>query len=220
MFIFSNLAISLDGKIATTARGHTAFGTRADFAQMMVLRRRSDAIVMGSSTLRVLRKFCSTPGKKLQPANVIIGRGFKGIEPDWPFFQEKGVRRILIHTKPLSQKKKRAFAKTCDLIYIKQSSEKEQGKKIVKCLAKQGFKKVLVEGGGEVMWTFAAKNLIDEYNVTITPKIVGGKNAPTLVDGIGHGPKELLNLKLSRVKRLGNELYLVYRKTAQRGPLA
>ena len=62
------------------------------------------------------------------------------------------------------------------------------------------------------MWDFASQNLIDEYYVTLTPKIVGGENSPTLVEGLGFKPSEILDLKLARCRRVGDELYLTYRR--------
>jgi riboflavin biosynthesis pyrimidine reductase len=52
MFVFSNLATSLDGKIATVSRVHFPLGSPADRRQMLVLRKRADAVIVGASTLR------------------------------------------------------------------------------------------------------------------------------------------------------------------------
>jgi riboflavin biosynthesis pyrimidine reductase len=60
------------------------------------------------------------------------------------------------------------------------------------------------------MWEFAKENLIDEYHVTLTPKILGGRDSPTLVDGLGFKPKDILNLKLQQSRVVGDEIYLVY----------
>lgn len=63
------------------------------------------------------------------------------------------------------------------------------------------------------MWDFVSQNLIDEYHLTLTPKIIGGDDSPTLVEGTGFSPKDILKLKLHRCRRLGDELYLTYRKS-------
>ncbi len=60
------------------------------------------------------------------------------------------------------------------------------------------------------MWDFSSAHLIQEYHVTLTPKIIGGATAATLVDGRGFLPKEILNLKLKQCRVIGNEIYLVY----------
>jgi 2,5-diamino-6-(ribosylamino)-4(3H)-pyrimidinone 5'-phosphate reductase len=88
----------------------------------------------------------------------------------------------------------------------------------VKKLEELGVKRLLVEGGGGLMWDFVKPNLIDELYVTLTPRILGGRDAPTLVDGAGFNPREVVNLKLKQCRRVGDELYLVYKKTSRRGP--
>src|SRR6478672_6851800 len=52
MFIFSNLAISLDGKIGTRKRNLFPLGTAEDRREMNILRLQCDALLMGASTLR------------------------------------------------------------------------------------------------------------------------------------------------------------------------
>ncbi len=63
------------------------------------------------------------------------------------------------------------------------------------------------------MWEFVRRNLIDQYYVTLTPRLLGGASAPTLVDGAGLSEKDLVDLKLTQCKRVGDELYLIYSKT-------
>jgi riboflavin biosynthesis pyrimidine reductase len=78
-------------------------------------------------------------------------------------------------------------------------------------------KQVIVEGGGTIMWDFASRNLIDEYHVTLTPRVLGGRDSPTLVDGQGFPGSRALQLRLKSVRRKGDELFLVYAKTGRRG---
>ena len=62
------------------------------------------------------------------------------------------------------------------------------------------------------MWLFGRLNLIDQYHVTLTPKIVGGAHSPTLVDGQGFAIDDILRLRLVRCQKIKDELYLTYRK--------
>jgi riboflavin-specific deaminase-like protein len=218
MFVFSNLATSLDGKIATKSRELFHLGTPADRKQMQVLRKRADVVVMGGSTLRTFKRFCGVQGRKKQPANAILSTNLQGISPDWPFFQSLEQQRILLITQPLSPARLKAFAQTSEIVLLKKpSASRPLASQILEALQKRGLAQVLVEGGGGLMWTFASENLIDEYHLTLTPRIIGGTGAPSLVEGSGFNPSEVLNLKLARCRRLGDELYLTYRKTNKRG---
>lgn len=209
-FVFSNLAISLDGKIATASREPFSLGTPADRKQMQVLRKECDALLMGASTLRAYKKFCGvlTWPDSRQPANVIISSALEGISPKWPFFTNPALKRVLFITRKTARAK--AFEKSCQVVLLNPS--KEVAPQIIQALGRLGYRRLLVEGGGGLMWDFAHLNLIDEYHVTLTPKIVGGIGSPTLVEGEGFTPKEILGLKLKKARVLGDEIYLSYQK--------
>ncbi len=59
--------------------------------------------------------------------------------------------------------------------------------------------------------TLIRAGLIDELHLTISPKIFGGRTAPTIADGIG-APRlaQAARLSLKSMKRIGDELFLVY----------
>lgn len=218
MFIFSNLAISLDGKIATVKRGHFPLGTPKDRQEMQRLRRQADAVLMGASSLRAFKGPCKVFGASKQPTNVILSRRLEGISPHWPFFKDPSIRRVLFVSEKIGNVRLLQFKKTSEIIFLPESQTKKSVSQVlVLILKKLGIKRLLVEGGGEVLWEFVKENLIDVYHVTLTPHLLGGKVAPTLVDGLGLPPNQVVNLKLKKIKKIGDELFLEYRKLKKRG---
>ena len=215
MFVLSNLATSVDGKIATRSRVHFPLGTPEDRRMMQQIRKKSDAIVMGASSLRAFKGPLLIKGARRQPINAIVSSRLDGVSPDWKFFREKSIRRVLFVSTRAPKARLRQFAETCEIRVLKPGAVAPQ---ILRELARMGATRLLVEGGGALMWDFVSLNLIDEYYVTLTPRLLGGTEAPTLVDGPGLAPSAVVNLKLARCRRVGDELYLVYRKTAHRGP--
>jgi riboflavin-specific deaminase-like protein len=211
MFVFSNLATSLDGKIASADRGLFPLGTPADRRQMQVLRKRADAVLMGASTLRAYKGPLKIRGEKAAPLNVIVSSTLSGISPSWSFFKEPKIGRLLFVSKKIDATRRRKFGKVAELFLL--DPRKATAPQIVDELSRRGIKKLLVEGGGSVMWDFASADLLDELHVTLTPWVVGGADAPTLVDGRGFSSGRGLKLKLASVRRLRDELYLVYRRT-------
>ncbi len=216
MFVFSNLAISVDGKIATRSRVHFPIGTPADREMMQVLRKRSDAIIMGATTLRAYRSPLLVKGAKKQPINIVLSSKLEGISPRWRFFKDSSTRKILFVSKDAPAYRVREFQDVAEVIRI--PSRTGLAKRIIRELSKRGVKRLLVEGGGQLMWDFIEPNTIDELYVTLTPRIIGGAGAPSLVDGKGFEPPGVVNLKLKSLRRIGDELYLVYAKTTRRGP--
>jgi 2,5-diamino-6-(ribosylamino)-4(3H)-pyrimidinone 5'-phosphate reductase len=76
-----------------------------------------------------------------------------------------------------------------------------------------GIKKILVEGGGEINWSLFSLGIVNELIVTIAPKIVGGRQATTLVEGEGYSRvSQGLKLQLKKVRMQNSgELVLHYK---------
>jgi 5-amino-6-(5-phosphoribosylamino)uracil reductase len=204
--------MSLDGKIATRSPELFLLGTKRDHQEMQRLRKLADAILIGASTLRSYKKPNVVHNADNQPINALLSSSLERISPKWPFFQESSVKRVLFVGHSATKDRIKKFEKSSEIVVLKPSTKKRPASlQIVDWFEKTGIKTLLVEGGGGVMWDFASAHLIQEYHVTLTPKIVGGVNAPTLVDGLGFLPKEILNLKLQKCQVIGDEIYLIYK---------
>jgi len=78
-------------------------------------------------------------------------------------------------------------------------------------LYERGVRRILVEGGGEVRWSLFKERLVDELFVWVMPAVWGGRDAPTLVDGLGFtSAGEAVGLKLSVVEKVGDVVVLKY----------
>lgn len=221
-FIFSNLATSLDGKINLAGKGHFPLGTKDDWLAMQRFRKKADAIIFGATTLRGFKTACCVEDARWprhrQPVNVVLSSKLEGISPRWSFFSDPRIRRILITGPDAPAHRVKAFEKSCEVVLLpKLRRGQHLATQVVTELTQRGLNRILVEGGGQVMWEFLKPNLIDELHMTLTPRILGGRDAPTLVEGMGFASKEVLNFRLIRARRLGDELYLTYRKGLKRG---
>ena len=86
-------------------------------------------------------------------------------------------------------------------------------KSLLKTLETKEISSILVEGGGTVNWEFIKYDLFDEILITVSPFVIGGKDAITFVEG--NGFQKIVNspkLQLKSVKRLKNHLVLSYIK--------
>ena len=85
--------------------------------------------------------------------------------------------------------------------------------KLLSILSNMGINSILLEGGGNLNWSFIEHNLIDEIRLTIAPWIIGGKDAITLVEGVGFEKmKQGRKFKLLKVIRRENYAILRYEK--------
>ena len=65
-------------------------------------------------------------------------------------------------------------------------------------MAQKGIQTILIEGGGTIIWSFLKERLVDDLLVYMGSIIIGGKQTPTMADGIGITNADdaiLLNLK-------------------------
>jgi len=76
-----------------------------------------------------------------------------------------------------------------------------------------GLKKIIVEGGGEINWSVLKLGLVDELVVTISPVVIGGRDAITLVEGKGFtNISDGIKMKLSnKIIQNKNEIVLFYK---------
>ena len=74
-------------------------------------------------------------------------------------------------------------------------------------LAGEGVDHLLVEGGGELIFSLFEAGLVDELSVFVGGMVIGGREAPTLADGEGF-VADFSALKLESVERLDDGVLL------------
>jgi riboflavin biosynthesis pyrimidine reductase len=75
-----------------------------------------------------------------------------------------------------------------------------------------GIRRLLLEGGGTLNWSMLSNRLVDEVFVAITPRILGGTEATSLVEGKGNAlVRNGVQLKLVSHERYGPDLVVNYR---------
>ena len=217
-FVFANLAMTLDGKIAGRDREDFSLGSGADRLEMDRLRARADAVIWGGETLRTARHPARVREESLvrerverglppHPANAVITKS--GIFPEkLPWFSADEIERF-IFTAPEGASRLEEI-QTGDARIVVLDEADSLASQVLAWLSERGMKNVLLEGGGSVIWEFARH--IDEFHVTLTPWLAGGSSAPTLMDGPGFRSGEFLGLALVEVRREGDELFLRYAK--------
>lgn len=76
-------------------------------------------------------------------------------------------------------------------------------------LADRGVDRLMVEGGGEVIFSCFEAGLVDELHVYVGSLVIGGRDAPTLADGDGF-VDECPRLELTDTERLDDGIVLSY----------
>lgn len=211
--IFSNLAISLDGKISSVIKSADRFPSDNDRRRMDELRFEADAVLLGASTIRegpfpIKLRYPDLAEKRKHPINIVLSQNLL-LPLQSKFFDSQETQRLIFTTSLAPKDKIESISKTSELVIIEGDTITPE--QVVQELAKRKINSLLIEGGGEVMFSFLKSQLIDEMFVTICPLILGGKHAPTLVEGDGFSLKDAPRLELIKSEEKSGELFLHYK---------
>lgn len=207
--IFS-AAVTIDGKIASKT-GDSRLSSKKDKIRIHKLRSKVDAILVGSNTVKKDNPLLTVRHSKgKSPLRIVLDSKAKISKNSQIIKTSKKIPTIIAISNKAS-KKNVEFLKKYPLEIITSGSSLVNLKKLLRILSQKKIKTLLVEGGGTVNWEFVKQGLVDEIILTITPYILGGKKAITLVDGDGFSLiKKAKKLKLKNSFRLGNEIVLHY----------
>ena len=207
--IFS-AAITLDGKLATRT-GDSKLSSKADKIRVHKLRSKIDAILIGKNTVKIDDPLLSVHNiKKKNPIRVILDSNAT-IRTSSRILKTCSKIPTIIAVTKKAQKKNLQKLEKFPVQIVVCGNNTVSIKKLLVTLKKKGIKNILVEGGGTTNWAFVKENLVDEAIITITPYLVGGITATTLVDGDGFSTiTKSIRLKLKNVKKMKNEVILHY----------
>lgn len=208
--VILSAAMTLDGKIASKT-GDSKLSSKQDKLRIHKLRSKVDAILVGSNTVKrddPLLTTRYTSGKN--PIRIILDSNANINKKSQIIKTCKKIYTIIVVSKNAS-KKNITHLKKYPLEIIESGNKIINIKNLLRILYKKKIKTILIEGGGKVNWEFVKQGLVDEVIITITPYLLGGKNAITLIDGEGFSViQKAMKLKLKKTSRLGNEIILYY----------
>jgi len=208
--VIINCAMSADGKIASPTRKQMRISSEEDIQRMYRLRNEVDAVLVGIGTI-----LADDPKLTVKESYVE--------HPKHPL-------RVILDSKcrtPLQALALNDVSKT--LIITAEGHQKTYGGshiEVVECrtdkegfidlnyvldlLYKKGVRKLLVEGGGMIIWSFLKNKVVDDLYIFIGPCIIGGKDTPTVADGDGISTGEEIALKIIEVKQVGAGVLIHY----------
>jgi len=221
-FVFLNVATTADGKLAPANRHFVPFSSKRDQDLLLELRTRADAVMAGARTVDSVPVTLGPGGKKyrrqrqrngLSEYNLrVIVSGSASIDPRAKIFQHKFSPLIILATKRATKARVARLQKLGAIVRIFGEQDLDFGAALRWLRRKWNVRSLLCEGGGEINAALLRKNLVDEIYVTLCPKIFGGREAPTMADGVGvNALAKATWVKLKTKKRIGDEMFLCYR---------
>lgn len=211
--------MSADGKIADVTRSPARFGSAADKFHLEKQIAIADGVLLGAGTLRAygttmpianpeLLQQLQSDGKPPQPVQILVSQSAH-IDRNLRFFQQP-VPRWLLTTAAgaqhwYSDRESSEFEK---IIIAKMGNQGIDWVDAFHQLGQLGLKRLAILGGGELVASLLAADVIDELCLTVCPLILGGAAAPTPVDGAGL--LSALHLNLLSVDTIEQEVFLHY----------
>lgn len=200
------LAMTADGKIAPADGSRANFASSVDKEHLRAQVQQLDAIMFGAGTLRAYGTTITVPNLDRQPVNIVVSAS-GCLSSELPFFTQS-VPRWLVTTLDGAKVWQESNVPFFERVITTSPSLNWQV--VWQQLSASGIKSLGILGGGKLVATLAALDLIDEFYLTICPTIVGGKDAPTPVDGVGLSSPQ--SLQLLNVQRVNDEIFLHYRR--------
>lgn len=191
MRVVVNAAISADGKISTRRREQIAISGDEDFARVHRLRAEADAVMVGVGT--VLADDPSLVTHDEDHRRTVQGE----VSPPWRVVADSRCRtptdaailggdpRSYVLTSQAAPEEQGAALEAAGATVVVAGDDRVDLPDALARLENDGVEHLLVEGGGELVFSLFASGLVDELSTFVGPTILGGADAPTLVDGEG-----------------------------------
>ncbi|MFL0760550.1 MAG: RibD family protein [Prochlorococcus sp.] len=214
------LAISLDGRLTSAAGGAAQLGGAGDRRALEEALAWADGVLIGAGTLRVHQSTClihdqdlldqrMSAGRSAQPTAVVVSRQ-QWYSAEMPFFQQP-IERWLLSPDQLSAE---GFKDPLPPVgYQRQLLFEQDWVQVLNRLAELGLSRVVLLGGAQLALSLLQADVVDELQLTLTPKLLGGMHTwvPHQVGGLPEGLWEAESWQLQAVEPLAdNELLLSY----------
>lgn len=186
-FVTLKTAMTLDGKIATVSKKSQWITNEKSREKVHELRDCSDGILVGigtviadnpSLTARISGRASKNPVRIVVDSNA-------DMPVDSKIMTDKLAPVIIAVTASASEKRIELLRKAGAEVIAVNDGRRVDVQKLLAILGKKNITSVLVEGGGEINYSFLEQKLADKMYAFISPKIFGGREALSPVEGAG-----------------------------------
>jgi diaminohydroxyphosphoribosylaminopyrimidine deaminase/5-amino-6-(5-phosphoribosylamino)uracil reductase len=184
-FVTLKAATTLDGKTAT----HTASSkwiTSADARQdVHQLRSENMAILVGVNTIiEDNPELTSRIPNGRNPIRVILDSSLR-IPLDAKVVTDNQAETWVFTSEKYDKEQLKMLEDRGTSVFVTSGSNKVDPEDVMKILGDKLVSSVLIEAGGTINAALFEKQLIDKFVLYMAPKLVGGKLAPTFLEGTG-----------------------------------
>ncbi|QUW23817.1 bifunctional diaminohydroxyphosphoribosylaminopyrimidine deaminase/5-amino-6-(5-phosphoribosylamino)uracil reductase RibD [Sporosarcina sp. Marseille-Q4063] len=205
-FMTMKAGSALDGKIATHTADSKWITSEEARSDVHVLRNEHMAILVGVNTVIEDDPELTTriPNGR-NPIRVILDSTLR-IPLDSKVVNDKQAPTWIFTSNKYDQKAKRILEERGISIYPTSGKEHVDPNDVVRILGEKLVSSVLIEGGGTIHAAFLENQLVDKVEIYIAPKLVGGSQAPTFLEGAGvELMRDAVDLENLQVTQIGKD---------------
>ncbi|MFB5661587.1 bifunctional diaminohydroxyphosphoribosylaminopyrimidine deaminase/5-amino-6-(5-phosphoribosylamino)uracil reductase RibD [Alteribacillus sp. HJP-4] len=206
-YVTLKAAASLDGKTATKtgeSQWITSIESREDGHR---LRHVHDAILVGSGTLAADNPSLTTriPNGGSNPVRVILDTSLSISEESSIIVDKAAPVWVFCGMEAEVEKEQQLLELGVKIFRMSSSSIRIQD--VLHNLARENIMSLYVEGGATVHGSFLEAGAIQEAVFYLAPKLIGGKGAPSVIEGNGAAEMaEVMDLDIKKIERIGPDL--------------
>ncbi|SFR42825.1 2,5-diamino-6-(ribosylamino)-4(3H)-pyrimidinone 5'-phosphate reductase [Halogeometricum limi] len=217
MHVVVNAATSVDGKLSTRRREQVKISGEADFARVDRLRADSDAVLVGVGTVLAddphltvddadFRTERAAAGRPAHPARIVADSRAR-TPTDARILDDAATTYLLVSESAPDDR--RSALETAGATVVVAGESRVSFPSAFAELERRGIDRLMVEGGGEVIFSLFEAGLVDELSLYVGSLVLGGRDAPTLADGEGF-VESFPSLELTGVERIDDGVLLTY----------
>ena len=210
-FVALKTAMTLDGKIATAAGQSQWITNEASRYETHRLRDIYDGILVGINTALADNPSLTTRLKEYQgrnPVRIVVDSRAR-LPLTAKLVTDGAARTIVAVTEQASAERVEALRSAGVEIIVAGSSNHVDMQSLMEQLGAMKISSVLVEGGGSVNFSLLQAGLVDRVYAFIAPKLVGGRDALTPVEGEGFQELDrAVELENIQLRQLGSDVLL------------
>lgn len=209
-FITLKSGISLDGKVAThtfSSKWITSEQSRKDVHQ---LRSENTSILVGIQTaLKDNPQLTARIPNGRNPIRIVMDSKLK-IPLHYNLITDGEADTWIFTSQQYDKEKRKQLEDKGVSVFETDHPEQVDPKQTAAILGEKGISSLLIEGGGNINASFLKYELIDKVILYVAPKLVGGKDAPTFLEGLGIDEmKNAVELTETEITQLGKDYKFV-----------
>ena len=210
-FVVMKNAMSLDGKIATVTGESQWISGESSRKKVHSLRHELAGIMVGIETIiKDDPQLTSRTLNSRNPIRIVVDSQLRIPIASKVLTQQDKAKTIVATTRRANKEKLDTLKQMgIEVLVTKEKGGRVDLQELMKLLGAKGIDSILLEGGANLNFSALEEGIVDKIQSYIAPKIIGGKEAKTAIEGAGvHSLKNAFQIDRMTPVMVGEDLFV------------